>query len=88
MRHFDIQVYGRVQGVGFRFAARKEARKLGLRGWVSNEMDGSVRAAVEGPEDRCYAFIRWCRQGPGYSWVERIEIGEASCRGLGVFSIR
>jgi len=43
----EAVVRGRVQGVGFRYYVSREARRLGLAGWVANERDGSVRAVVE-----------------------------------------
>ncbi len=46
----QIQFYGRVQGVGFRFHAQYAADALGLTGWVRNENDGSVRMEVQGEE--------------------------------------
>ncbi|MBA2441090.1 MAG: acylphosphatase, partial [Rubrobacter sp.] len=39
-----VRVSGRVQGVFFRDAARQEARRLGLGGWISNLSDGRVEA--------------------------------------------
>jgi acylphosphatase len=76
IKQFEINIYGRVQGVGFRYAARNQARILGLKGWVENRPDGSVYAVVQGHPEKCLAFIRWCRESPGYSWVERVDIFE------------
>ena len=45
-----IRVYGRVQGVGFRYKAHHVADALRLTGWVRNEEDGSVSMEVQGDE--------------------------------------
>ena len=71
---FEIRISGRVQGVGFRAAARRQARYLRLRGWVENLADGSVRAVINGDMENCTKFISWCREGSAYSWVEGIDI--------------
>ncbi|MEN8156613.1 MAG: acylphosphatase [Bacteroidota bacterium] len=87
-RRYDIEVHGRVQGVGFRYAARNQARSYGLKGWVENRSDGSVFVVIQGEATSCNDFIGWCRQGPGYSWVERIEISERNPGPLKSFQIR
>ncbi|HKJ96519.1 MAG TPA: acylphosphatase [Thermoplasmataceae archaeon] len=87
-RHYDIRVFGRVQGVGFRYATRSRARELNLKGWVENHKDGSVMIEVQGDERMCAEFIQWCRHGPGYSWVERIEIREKEPETMEKFNIR
>ncbi len=88
IKHFEIRVYGRVQGVGFRAAARNQARSLNLKGWVENLQDGSVLTAIQGDESACGRFIQWCRNGTGYSWVERIEILEKEPEILQTFKVR
>jgi len=87
-KHFEITVYGRVQGVGFRYAARNQARSLNLKGWVENLPDGSVRTAFQGSESACHTFIEWCRNGSGYSWVERIDISEKVPENFKAFTVR
>lgn len=46
----QLQFWGQVQGVGFRYRARWAAQGLGLTGWVQNLPDGSVLMQVQGPE--------------------------------------
>lgn len=85
---YDIRIFGRVQGVGFRAAANREARSLRLKGWVVNQSDGSVKAIIKGDSAKCTLFINWCREGTGYSWVERIEILEMKPEPLEPFDVR
>lgn len=45
-------VYGRVQGVGFRYTTQYEAKKLGLTGYAKNLDDGSVEVVACGDEEQ------------------------------------
>lgn len=69
----DARVFGRVQGVGFRWFVRREAGRLELDGWVSNESDGSVRVVADGPRDRLETLLDALRVGPPASLVERVR---------------
>jgi acylphosphatase len=61
-------VEGRVQGVGFRYWTRVQARTLGLSGSATNLPDGSVAVVAEGPRPACEALLGWLRSrdAPGY----------------------
>lgn len=48
---------GRVQGVGFRFTARRIAQSCQIKGWVKNRPDGKVEAEVEGEEESLRKFL-------------------------------
>lgn len=69
----ELRVRGRVQGVGYRWAAREQACLLGLRGWVRNQPDGSVLLVAQGADDAVEALALWCAQGPARARVERVE---------------
>jgi acylphosphatase len=69
-----IIVSGRVQGVSFRAATAKEARALGLTGWVRNMPDGRVEAIFEGSRDKIEEMLAWCRKGPPAARVSGLEI--------------
>jgi len=84
---FEIIVSGRVQGVGFRAAARNQARALQLKGWVENLPNGAVRAVIGGETENCTRFINWCREGSSYSWVEKVELKEKKPESLRPFSV-
>jgi acylphosphatase len=57
-------IAGRVQGVGFRFSAVDEARRLGLTGWVRNTHDGGVEVVAEGDTEPLRRLVAWCHSGP------------------------
>ena len=68
-----IVLEGRVQGVGFRWWARREAQNLGLRGTVRNRSDGSVELHVAGASDSLDTFLALVRQGPPGALVTRVR---------------
>jgi acylphosphatase len=70
---FFTRIQGRVQGVGFRYSAYREALRLKLAGWVRNAYDGSVEVWAEGPEEKLSQFLAWLRKGPQYSRVDSVE---------------
>ena len=72
--HVTIRIRGRVQGVLFRHAAKREAATLGITGFVRNEPDGSVYIEAEGKRDALRTFTDWCRKGPMFARVDSVEI--------------
>lgn len=84
-----IVVRGRVQGVGFRYAAVTEARRLGLAGWARNAPDGSVEILAQGDPAAVRQLIAWCAQGPPLARVTSVQHREeASDESLGQFGVR
>jgi acylphosphatase len=83
-----IKVTGRVQGVSFRWYAAQEAGRLGVRGWVRNEPDGSVAAHVEGADEAVDAMVAWMRHGPSYAAVRDVAVTEVQPSGAEAFDIR
>ena len=81
-------VHGNVQGVFFRDSARREAEKVGVAGWITNNSDGTVEAVFEGNEDAVETMLGFCREGPGRADVERVEVSEEEPEGLEGFSVR
>ena len=75
---YKIRVTGHVQGVGFRWSAANEARKLDIKGYVKNLSDGSVYLEVEGSEKQLNIFVEWCKKGPGYGFVGSVKTESAS----------
>ncbi|MFK0530339.1 acylphosphatase [Escherichia coli] len=67
-------VYGRVQGVGFRYTTQYEAKKLGLAGYAKNLDDGSVEVVACGEEGQVEKLMQWLKSGgPRSSRVERVR---------------
>lgn len=73
-----LQMFGRVQGVGFRFYMERKARELNVTGWVRNRRDGSVEAMVQGAPEMVDAMIACARRGPPSAMVSDVRITEGS----------
>jgi len=69
-----LRIYGRVQGVFFRYETENVARKMNLVGWVRNNYDGSVETVAEGPREALEKFIEWCKKGPSRARVDKVDI--------------
>ena len=89
MKVAKYRVFGRVQGVGFRFFVLQSAASIGVRGWVRNMADGSVEALVEGTPDQHRVFEEQLRQGPRWSRVTEVQMHDMPNAGReDVFQIR
>lgn len=78
----EANVRGRVQGVGYRVFALREAGHLGLDGFVANEMDGSVRVVAEGARTDLEALLERLEEGPPAGFVDRVITRWEPARGL------
>ncbi|MBW6497930.1 MAG: acylphosphatase [Bacteroidales bacterium] len=85
---FQMQVEGRVQGVGFRYYTQARAREAGVFGFVKNMPDGSVYIEAEGEEEAMERFSVWCRQGPAWAKVTRFNLNPQPPCGYTCFEIR
>ena len=83
-----LHIYGKVQGVGFRYYTQKKARELGIDGYVMNRPDGSVYVEAEGEEENLDEFVLWCREGPGWARVTDMNIQKTPVAGYDGFSIK
>ena len=86
-RHYKITISGRVQGVGFRWSAAREADTLGICGFVKNLPDGNVYIEAEGTGEQLERFVGWCRKGPRLSEVEFVDIEPGDLRNYSGFRI-
>jgi acylphosphatase len=84
-----IAVKGVVQGVGFRAYTIRQARALGLHGFVRNLPSGDVEIVAEGNEETIERLLQLVRRGPALSRVEdvTIEFAEPTDE-FGEFSVR
>lgn len=73
LKQVQLIVRGRVQGVYFRAATQREAKRLGLTGWVRNRNDATVEIVAEGEEETLRDLISWAHHGPAAARVERVD---------------
>ncbi len=75
-KRYHAWISGRVQGVFFRANTVKQARTLGLTGWVRNLPDGRVETVFEGAAPAVEAMLAWCTSGTPPARVDRVEAVE------------
>ena len=73
LKQLQLLVRGRVQGVYFRASTQREARRLGITGWVKNRADGTVEIVAEGEEVSIRELYGWAQKGPSAARVERVD---------------
>ena len=57
MKAIEVDVFGLVQGVGFRWFAQRTAQQHNIVGWVSNQTDGSVKIHAQGSQSDLIDFL-------------------------------
>lgn len=72
-RAVRLRITGRVQGVGYRWWAERQARALALDGWVRNCPDGSVELLAIGDEVALERITEACRGGPPAAAVAAVQ---------------
>lgn len=76
MKHINIKVIGKVQGVFFRASTKAVADQMGVKGKVKNEKDGSVLIEAEASNVILDMFVEWCHKGPEKAIVEEVAVEE------------
>lgn len=71
-----VRVEGVVQGVFFRDYTQREARSLGLSGWVRNRADGTVETVLEGEAGKVTQMIAWLHLGSPQAKVRKVLVSE------------
>ena len=80
--HFSATIYGRVQGVFFRYFVQNVARGLCLKGYVRNLASGdAVEVQAEGKKQQLNELLRQLKVGSPGARVERVEVKWADYSG-------
>lgn len=79
---------GHVQGVGYRDAVLREARKAGAMGWIRNQEDGTVLVHAEGAEAAVEELLKFLREGPRGARVAAVDVEQVKVEGHEQFAIR
>lgn len=87
MKHLNIRVSGAVQGVFYRASAKAVADQLGIKGYVTNQDDGSVYIEAEGDDFSLDLFLEFCHKGPDKAVVDQVETQEAELKNYRNFEI-
>jgi acylphosphatase len=75
------QIFGRVQGVNFRYYTQKEATAQRLTGWVANRFDGSVELVAEGEKTALQKLLAFLHRGPPSARVDRVQANWSEATG-------
>lgn len=86
-QHINISIHGMVQGVGFRFFAKNQARILGIKGFVKNMRDGTVYIEAEGNPVQLNEYIKACKKGPSSARVTNVETIEDKVKNFVHFDV-
>ena len=86
-RTVRVRITGQVQGVGFRMWTVRNARALGLAGWVRNRRDGAVEALFSGASGAVRDMLERCSEGPSGAAVDEVVIVEEGGAAPAGFSV-
>jgi acylphosphatase len=75
---YTFVITGRVQGVGFRAATRREAQRLDVAGYAINRDDGSVEVRAQGEPSAVDELARWLGRGPAFAAVSKVVREDAA----------
>ena len=87
MKHLNIHVHGKVQGVFFRATMKAVADQIGVKGFIKNEKDGSVYIEAEGDDFSLETFIEFCSKGSDKAVVEKVDINDGELKNYRNFEI-
>ncbi|KAJ4341177.1 hypothetical protein N0V87_001915 [Didymella glomerata] len=79
-KRISFKVDGEVQGVNFRSYTQKQARSLGVTGYVTNASDGTVQGEAQGSADQLKEFVQHLNKGPSAASVSGVEHNDISSK--------
>ncbi len=87
MKHLNISIRGKVQGVFFRLTTKAVADQVGVRGFVVNLKDGSVYIEAEGDDFALDSLLEFCQEGPEGAIVETVDVKEGELKSFSNFEV-
>lgn len=78
MKHWNITVRGKVQGVFYRLTTKAVADQLGVKGFTLNNADGSVYIEAEGDDFELESLLEYCHKGSDRAEVESVTYEEST----------
>jgi acylphosphatase len=87
MKHLQITVKGKVQGVFYRAATKAVADQLGVKGYVQNQPNGDVYIEAEADDISLDMFLEWCHEGPEHAVITSVESNERELKNYRNFDI-
>ncbi|GGB13905.1 acylphosphatase [Mucilaginibacter rubeus] len=87
IKHLNITVKGKVQGVFYRKSTKAVADQLGVRGFVLNEPNGDVYIEAEADDTFLDMFLEWCNEGPQDAEVNAVESHEGELKNYRNFEV-
>jgi acylphosphatase len=87
MKHLNITVQGKVQGVFYRASTKAVADQLGIRGFVKNEPNGDVYIEAEAEPTMLDMFLEWCQAGPERARVTSVSTEEGEVKSYRNFEV-
>ena len=87
MKHLDIIVKGKVQGVFYRASTKAVADQLGVKGSVKNEPNGDVVIVAEADDLALEMFLEWCHDGPEHAVITSVETIEGELKNYRNFEV-
>jgi len=88
IKHYNITVTGKVQGVWYRKSTLEKAQQIGIKGFVKNLSNGSVYIEAEGTKEQLKKLLDWCAIGPDFSTVTDVSFEEMPNESFFDFNIK